>query len=159
DSLASYLDALERSSGFDLLLGRWNPDYDDPDDFTYGLFHSRAGHLRSYYSSEDLDRLIEEARLSPRAEKREAAYRRIDAHLLSRHVVLPLFPDVDYRLAGPRVSRLSLLASPPYVNYAEVAKGEAPPETARRARPGGIVSVPITGELLDLDPAYGTEAF
>ncbi|HEY4492997.1 MAG TPA: ABC transporter substrate-binding protein, partial [Acidobacteriota bacterium] len=58
--LASYKDR-SASDGIDLLIGRWNADYDDPDNFTYFLFHSKAG-LYKFHSSEELDKLMEEAR-------------------------------------------------------------------------------------------------
>jgi peptide/nickel transport system substrate-binding protein len=50
-TMASYLESFQNSTGIDLFIGRWNADYDDPDDFTYGLFHSRVGLYRSYISS------------------------------------------------------------------------------------------------------------
>src|ERR1043165_1798162 len=50
-TMASYLEAFQNSQGIDLFIGRWNVDYDDPDDFTYGLFHSRVGMYRSYITS------------------------------------------------------------------------------------------------------------
>ena len=35
----------------DLMIGRWNVDYDDTDNFTYTLFHSGSGGLKNYFSS------------------------------------------------------------------------------------------------------------
>ncbi|MGH9857617.1 MAG: ABC transporter substrate-binding protein, partial [Acidobacteriota bacterium] len=57
-TMASYLATYQQAGGskdIDLLIGRWNADYDDPDNFTYFLFHSKAG-LYKFYSSEDLDK-------------------------------------------------------------------------------------------------------
>ena len=100
-TMEGYLDAWSRNEAIDLLVGRWSPDYDDPDDFTFGLFHSAHGLLRSYYSSAEVDRLVEEARLESRPAVREALYRRFEQHLLDDAVIVPLFHDVDYRITAP----------------------------------------------------------
>src|SRR5206468_972827 len=76
--VASFLASIEQSETFDLIIQAWFADYDDPDNFTYSLFHSEAGLFRGYYSSEALDELIEEARAESRPAAREALYRRID---------------------------------------------------------------------------------
>ena len=65
-TMASYLESFQNSTGIDLFIGRWNADYDDPDDFTYGLFHSRLGLYRPYISSPDGDQTLEEARTESR---------------------------------------------------------------------------------------------
>ena len=49
--LEDYRIALRDASGVDLILIRWTADYDDPDNFTHGVFHSRDGIMRDYYSS------------------------------------------------------------------------------------------------------------
>ena len=61
-TMASFLESLQQSRQYDLIISRWVADYDDPDTFTYGLFHSRMGDRRHYYSEPELDQLIEEAR-------------------------------------------------------------------------------------------------
>ena len=62
----------------DLLIGRWNADYDDPDNFTYTLFQSEFGEFRNYYSSKEMDQFIEEARTEPNPQTREKVYRKIE---------------------------------------------------------------------------------
>ena len=67
---------------------------------------------------------------------------------------MPLFHDVDYRIAGPRVRGLQLRSAAPYVNYAELGKAEAAAERApERPAGGGILHVPIAGVVRTLDPA------
>ncbi len=99
-------------------------DFDDPDSFTHGLFHSGIGQYRRYYSSKELDQLIEQGRPEQQPEQREKIYRAIERHLLDQAAFIPLFHDVGQRIAGPKVRNLALSSSLPYVNYAEVQKSE-----------------------------------
>jgi ABC-type transport system substrate-binding protein len=154
--MADFLSRYERPEGIDLLIGRWVADYEDPDSFTWGLFHSRMGELRQHYSSLELDDAIEEARVESRPAMRERLYRKIETELVDGAWLLPLFHDIDYRVASPRVRGLSLRSRPPYVNYAEVGREESPrPASAPRQR-GGELRVPLLGILESLDPARTT---
>ena len=72
-------------------------------------------------------------------------------------MVLPLFHDVDYRLANARVRGLNLHGSAPYVNYAEIGKLESVAKAAEALRAGGgTIQVPITGTLHYLDPSLAS---
>ncbi len=154
--MAAFLDSFERSEGLDLLIGRWNPDYDDPDNFTHTLFHSKAGHYRSWFSSEAADHLLEEARSESRPAVREALYRKFESLLVEADALIPLFHDVDYRLASPKVRGLTLRGTAPYVNYSELGRVEAgAPDIEPRRGAGGILHVPLAGDVSTLDPALG----
>ena len=156
-TMASYLEAFQNSTGIDLFIGRWNVDYDDPDDFTYGLFHSRVGLYRSYVSSAEGDQILEEARTESRPGVRSSLYRKYESFLQEFAVVLPLFHDVDYRLANAKVAGLNLRGSAPYVNYAQMGKLEGGARTSDSVRAGGgILQVPITGTLYKLDPSLAS---
>src|SRR5262249_41481081 len=153
-TMASYLEAFQNSNGIDLFIGRWNADYDDPDDFTYGLFHSRVGLYRSYVSSADGDQVLEEARTESRPGVRSSLYRKYENFLQETATVLPLFHDVDYRLANAKVVGLNLRGSAPYVDYADMGKLETSAKTSDGVRAGGgILQIPITGILYKLDPS------
>jgi ABC-type transport system substrate-binding protein len=153
-TMSSYLEAFQNSNGIDLFIGRWNADYDDPDDFTYGLFHSRMGLYRSYVSSIDGDQILEEARTESRPGVRSSLYRKYESFLQDAALVLPLFHDVDYRLANAKVAGLNLTGSAPYVNYAAMGKLADGARTSESVRAGGgILQVPITGTLYKLDPS------
>src|SRR5258705_1729746 len=153
-TMASYLESFQDSTGIDLFIGRWNADYDDPDDFTYGLFHSRVGLYRPYISSADGDQTLDEARTESRPGVRASLYRKYEGFLQESGMVLPLFHDVDYRLANSQVLGLTLQGSAPYVNYAEVGKVESVGKAADALRTGvGTIEVPITGTLNYMDPA------
>ena len=152
--MATYLDAFGNSTGIDLFIGRWNVDYDDPDDFTYGLFHSRVGLYRTYVSSSDGDQILEEARTESRPGVRSSLYRKYENFLQESATVLPLFHDVDYRLANAKVVGLNLRGSAPYVNYAQMGKLESSAKTSDGVRTGGgILQVPITATLFKMDPS------
>jgi ABC-type transport system substrate-binding protein len=153
-TMASYLEAFQNSQGVDLFIGRWNVDYDDPDDFTYGLFHSRVGMYRSYITSPEGDQILEEARTESRPGVRSSLYRKYENYLQETGMLLPLFHDVDYRLGNAKVAGLNLRGSAPYVNYAAMGKLESGAKTSDSVRAGGgILHVPITGTLYKLDPS------
>ncbi|MGH9969627.1 MAG: ABC transporter substrate-binding protein [Pyrinomonadaceae bacterium] len=153
-TMASYLESFQNSTGIDVFIGRWNADYDDPDDFTYGLFHSRMGQYRAYISSADGDQILEEARTESRPGVRASLYRKYESFLQESGMVLPLFHDVDYRLANSKVLGLNLRGSAPYVNYADIGKLESVAKAADTLRAGGgTIEVPITGTLHYLDPS------
>ncbi|MGI8835903.1 MAG: ABC transporter substrate-binding protein, partial [Pyrinomonadaceae bacterium] len=156
-TMASYLESFQNSTGIDLFIGRWNADYDDPDDFTYGLFHSRVGLYRSYISSAAGDAILEEARTESRPGVRALLYRKYEGFLQESGMVLPLFHDVDYRLANSKVLGLNLRGSAPYVNYAEIGKLESATKGMDTLRAGGgTISVAITGTLQQLDPSLAS---
>ena len=154
-TMPAYLGSWDESAEVDLLLGRWIADYDDPDNFTHNLFHSETGRMRAYYSSPETDRLLDEARAEPRPAAREALYRKLEHALLETGIVVPLFHDVDYRIASPGIRGLQLHSTPPYVNYAELGKAAASgqPAAPERAIGGGVVHAPIQGVVRSLDPS------
>jgi serine/threonine protein kinase/ABC-type transport system substrate-binding protein len=151
-TMKSYLEAWKNNEGLDLMIGRYNADYDDPDNFTYFLFHSKAG-LFDYHSSPELDRLMEEARVENEPAVREKLYRTIENNMMETASLLPLFHDIDYRIASPKVRGLKLYSSPPFVKYAELGKAEAAAPTIARKGGGGILYVPVVNDISDLDPS------
>ncbi len=153
--MAGFLASFEKNDGLDLLIGRWNPDYDDPDNFTHTLFHSKAGHYRTWFSSVAADHLLEEARTESRPAAREAHYRKFEALLQEAGALLPLFHDVDYRLAGPTLRGLTLRGTAPYVNYSELGRLEAGTREIAASPGGGVLHVPLAGDVSTLDPALG----
>ncbi len=150
--MKGYLDAQARGSA-DLLIGRWMADYEDPDDFTFALFHSAGGHMRTFFSSPETDRLAEDARTESRPAVREGLYRKFESLLLERGVFIPLFHEVDYRIAAPGVRGLALRSSPPFVNYPEIGKSEVTATHVSHEWGGGVIHVPIGGVVHDFDPA------
>ncbi len=149
--MKSYLDAQTRGMA-DLLIGRWMADYEDPDDFTYALFHSAGGHMRAFFSSPETDRLAEDARAESRPAVREASYRKFEMLLLEPGIFIPLFHEVDYRIAGPGVKGVALRSSPPFLNYPEIGKADPGATHAAHEWGGGVVNVPMGGVVTDLDP-------
>jgi ABC-type transport system substrate-binding protein len=153
-TMPEFLESWHANAGIDVMLGRWIADYDDPDNFTFTLFHSENGAARAYFSSPETDRILEEARGEARPAAREALYRKFEHALLDPAILVPLFHDVDYRIAGPRVRGLQLRSTAPYVNYAELGKAEAEADRpAGSPAGGGILHVPIAGVVRSLDPA------
>jgi ABC-type transport system substrate-binding protein len=155
NDMSAYLESFQHAAGIDLFIGRWSPDYDDPDNFSHYLFHSRAGILRGYFSSAEADRILDDARAEGRARSREAHYRKFDSLLNEAGALIPLFHDIDYRIASPKIRGLKLRSTPPHVNYSELGKVEAsvqPTEVPRNT--GGILHIPLSSIIENLDPAY-----
>jgi ABC-type transport system substrate-binding protein/serine/threonine protein kinase len=153
-TMPEFLESWHANQNIDVMLGRWIADYDDPDNFTFTLFHSGNGAARAYFSSPETDRLLEEARGEARPAAREALYRKFEHALLDPAILVPLFHDVDYRIAGPRIRGLQLRSTAPYVNYSELGKAEeAADPAADRQTGGGIIHAPIAGVVRSIDPA------
>jgi ABC-type transport system substrate-binding protein/serine/threonine protein kinase len=153
-NMAEYLQSWNDTTGIDIFVGRWIADYDDPDNFTFTLFHSGNGRLRRHFSSPETDQILEEARRESRAGAREGLYRSFENLMLESAVLVPLFHDVDYRIAAPSVRGITLKSTAPFVNYTEVGKAaEAPAPGPARAVGGGVLTVPIAGVVRSLDPS------
>ncbi len=153
-TMHEYLECWHAKEGIDLIVGRWIADYDDPDNFTFGLVHSGTGLLREFYSSPEADRILEEARAEARPAVRESLYRKFEHDLLESAVLVPLFHDVDYRIATPGVRGVQLRSTAPYVNYSEIGKAEASTvRVALEGAGGGMLHAGITGNIRSLDPA------
>jgi hypothetical protein len=52
-TMPEFLESWHTNKGIDVMLGRWIADCDDPDNFTFTLFHSENGAARAYFSSRD----------------------------------------------------------------------------------------------------------
>ena len=155
-NMADFIESWHPDRGYDVTLGRWIADYDDPDNFTFTLFHSGSGAMREYFSSPETDRILEEARGETRPAARESLYRKFEHALLDPAIFVPLFHEVDYRIGSPRVIGLQLRSASPYVNYPEVGKTEAASKPAAVDRPatGGVLQVPLQGVVRDIDPVH-----
>ncbi|HMF09726.1 MAG TPA: ABC transporter substrate-binding protein, partial [Thermoanaerobaculia bacterium] len=156
-TMPEFLESWHGKTSIDLLLGRYIADYDDPDNFTFTLFHSGSGILRHHFCSAQADRILDQARSESRPTARESLYRQFEHILLDDAILLPLFHDVDYRIGGPKVRGLQLTSVPPYVNYTELGKVEAAAAAAsERPAAGGTLSVPIAGVVRAIDPSFST---
>ena len=138
-SIDDQIRARRDGAGVDVLLTRWAPDYEDPDNVLRGMFHSRSGVYRGYFSDGELDEMLDSAGSTEGAAARRRLYRRIEGRLMGEHAVLPLFHEVDYRLASPRVQGVRHLGSPPYVAYSEIARVAA----TRRSAGGSVMAPPL----------------
>ena len=137
-TMGEYLDTWHGGPGIDLWIGRWIADYDDPDNFTFTLFHSRQRPPAQLFLLPGGRPLLEDARRESRPEAREVLYRKFENLMLDSAALVPLFHDVDYRIASPRVRGVALRSTAPYVNYAEIGKGAGrrprrPPRGRREA--------------------------
>src|SRR5262249_48801566 len=151
--MTSFLKLWRENDGIDLMIGRWNADYDDPDNFTHSLFHSASGALRNYFSSPEADQILDEARTESRPAIRETLYRRFEGMLLESAAFVPLFHDIDYRVASSCVRGLVVRGTKPYVNYSELGVApKAEPVVETRRTSGGTVQIPMVGAIGSVDP-------
>lgn len=162
-SVESFLARSSDISDLDVRIGRWIHDYDDPDNFTYEMLHSRHGVLGHFLSSNDLDSLFEEARAESRPVRRQKLYREIELRIAETNCILPLFHNVNYRILGPRVKELPMLSSPPYVEYSAVAMGDRQPDMSAKVAAlskSGTLHVPskYTGRSLAPEQTLFVEA-
>lgn len=159
-TIESYLagwGSAEAASGVDLLIGRWNPTYDDPDQFSYALLNSRTGLFRHFYGSPEADLLMERGRREAQPAVRQTLYQRFEDLLEEERVLLPLFHDVDYRLLKPGWGGFRLAQMPPYVQYASIgriAAQESGPEL--EPKQSGEIKTPTPFLSDSLDPTLGS---
>ena len=111
--MPEFIESWHKNEGVDVMLGRWIADYDDPDNFTFTLFHSGNGAARAYFSSPETDRVLEEARAEARPAAREALYRKFEHALLDPAHPRSALPRLDYRIAGRAYAGFSSAAPPP----------------------------------------------
>ncbi len=153
--LESFMASYRDDEDIDIRIMRWAADYDDPDDFSYGLFHSGTGLVSRYFSTPAIDQLTEEGRTERRPAAREAIYRRFEQAISESGSVLPFFHEIDYRLANPYVRGLQIVSTSPFVNYAELGKSSHAPVVAT-SRAGGMIVVPIAGAMHEIEPTRVT---
>ncbi|MDX1584631.1 MAG: ABC transporter substrate-binding protein, partial [Thermoanaerobaculia bacterium] len=102
----------------------------------------------------EADRILEDARLETDPTARELLYRRFETGAIDSGALIPLFHEIDYRIATSRVRGMQLRSSPPYVNYTELGKtSQDSGEYVAPARAtGGFLHVPIAEDISTLDP-------
>ena len=150
--MTSFLKLWRENDAVDLLIGRWNADYDNPDNFTHTSSIPAAADCTNHLSPE-ADRVLEEARAESRPAVRETLYRKFEGLLLDSAALVPLFHDIDYRVTSPRVRGLVLRGTKPYMNYSELGvTSAAEPVVETRRASGGVVHVPMAGVVASLDP-------
>ncbi|MEO1088207.1 MAG: ABC transporter substrate-binding protein, partial [Acidobacteriota bacterium] len=135
----------------DVIFSRWYPDYPDPDAYLHGAFSRDDGLYGPFAGSLEIDGLIEGARHNGGPGGRERLYRRIQRLLVHEDVIVPLFHEVEFRIAAPSLGGLHMLRRPPFVEYRRLGRRRdaTPPEQPRRT---GRVRV-LTYEVIEhLDP-------
>ncbi|MEM8933306.1 MAG: ABC transporter substrate-binding protein, partial [Acidobacteriota bacterium] len=151
-SMDAFRNAYRDNDHLDILVGRWIADINDPDDFTHGFFHSRAGRFRRWYASEAADALVETARKEADPDQRARLYGRFETLLDQEAVCVPLFHDLDVLIAGARVRGLRHAIRPPYLHYEHLAVETASRPVPAERRLGGALDVALSGRVETLDP-------
>ena len=82
----------------------WVADYPDPENFLDVLFHSKSSNNHTLYSNEEVDSLLEEARVELDQDARFEAYHRIENLILEDAPWVPLWHGASgYALLKPNV--------------------------------------------------------
>lgn len=81
----------------------WIADYVDPENFLDIQFHSESVQNLTGYASDELDGVLEAARIEPDVTKRLALYRQAEEIVLRDLPWIPLFHDKDAALVKPYV--------------------------------------------------------
>jgi ABC-type oligopeptide transport system substrate-binding subunit len=118
--MTEYLE-LQRAGVGDLMVGRWNSDHPDADNFVYTLLHSEAGFLGRYIGGPDVDELAERGRAETDPRIRNSIYTRVEELIAREALMLPLFYDQVYCFARPEVMGLvSVSQGNPIVDYEDL---------------------------------------
>ncbi len=81
----------------------WIADYPDPEDFLDILFHSDSDLNHMNYSNDQVDRLLEQARLETDTARRMQLYLQAEELIVADAPWVPLWHGVDYVLTKPYV--------------------------------------------------------
>lgn len=91
------------NSRYPMFLLGWMADYPDPHNFLDLLFHSESDENHSQYASDQVDRLLEQARVEQDLDERIALYRQAERLIVQDAVWIPLWHDRNYYLVKPEV--------------------------------------------------------
>ncbi|MDA8016180.1 MAG: ABC transporter substrate-binding protein [Thermoanaerobaculia bacterium] len=149
------VDDPEHRDALDLLIARWNPAYDDPDNYTWALVNRESGIFRNFFDLPEATRILDSARRERRPGVRQNQYRQFQDLVEKESALLPLFHDIDYRVVAPKWKGIQLSSSPPFVSYSDATRSGSE-ETRSHAWPsGGEIHVPTPADLHVLDAAEG----
>lgn len=87
-----------------LFFWEWCADYPDPESFAGARFHSGAPQNAGGYVSDDLDALVERARVEPDVARRMALYQEAERLIVTDAAAIFLAHRVDTLLVAPRVA-------------------------------------------------------
>jgi oligopeptide transport system substrate-binding protein len=99
---ASFFDDLDRGRLQMFAIG-WIMDYPDPEDIIDLLFYSTSRQNNTYYSNEEFDSLVEEARTETDVTRRLQLYQEAEAILLEDMPWIPLYFGQDHFVVKPHV--------------------------------------------------------
>ena len=102
----TYIRKVSMGTEGDLFVTGWLADYPSPDTLLYPLFHSDSSGAQTtwtYYSDPEVDRLLEEARVTLDESRRLDLYAQVERKVLSDAPVIPLYFCRNFRVADTRV--------------------------------------------------------
>jgi oligopeptide transport system substrate-binding protein len=82
----------------------WIMDYPDPENILDLLFHGSSPQNQTRYQNDEIDRMLEEARVEADTERRIELYQEVERILVEEGVWIPMFFDVAHVLVKPYVS-------------------------------------------------------
>lgn len=114
----------QRKGQFQMLSDGWSADYPDPEDFLGKLFASDSPLNYVKYKNDEVDKLLQQAKVDQDRTKRFQLYAQAEQEILDDATVIPLFWPVSHQLVKSCVKNLPAASMTiPKYRYVEI-KGD-----------------------------------
>jgi ABC-type transport system substrate-binding protein len=114
----------QRKGQFQMLSDGWSADYPDPEDFLGKLFASDSPLNYVKYKNDEVDKLLQQAKVDQDRTKRFQLYAQAEQKILDDATVIPLFWPVSHQLVKSCVKNLPAASMTiPKYRYVEI-KGD-----------------------------------
>ncbi len=104
----TYYDELFAGNTGNIFSQGWCADYPDPENFLDILFHSQSTQNIGGYANEEVDRLLEQARVEPHTGTRLALYNQIEGLIVDDMPAIFISHSLSAQLVKPRVQNYHL---------------------------------------------------
>jgi oligopeptide transport system substrate-binding protein len=123
---ANYNDwrASRETSPYNIYIGNWGSDFEDPSNWYNQNFTHASDHYRSHWNDPDFDAAVAKAATNTNEQERVQEYKDAGMIIAQQSPVIPLYHDVNYYLAKPYVKKLHLqpLLTAVHAAQVEIAK-------------------------------------
>ncbi len=116
--------ASREKSPFNLYIGNWGSDFEDPSNWYNQNFTHASDHYRNHWNNPEFDAAVEKARTNTNEQERVKEYQDAGMIIAKESPLIPLYHHVDYYLAKPYVKKLHLqpLLTAVHGEQVEIAK-------------------------------------
>jgi oligopeptide transport system substrate-binding protein len=116
--------ASRATAPFNIYIGNWGSDFEDPSNWYNQNFTHASDHYRSHWNDPEFDKAVATAATNTNADERVQQYKDASKVIATQSPVIPLYHDVNYYLAKPYVKNLHLqpLLSSVHAQQVSIAK-------------------------------------